>query len=148
MAFLAMLLAYMQLEHDHERIDRETVLLTNHWTGEVRHCHRSRNSELSCRPTTLEPRSWYLALNPFDSPAERAAKRGDRSNLLAELILYGGFGLAILMIFAGPVWDWRKDRNRASKRADGGSMVHGDAGSGGDGGGDSGGDGGGGDGGE
>lgn len=135
--FMALLLAYMQLHHDLERVDPDTVLLTNHWTGEVRRCHRSRNSELSCLPKTLEPRSWYLALSPFDSPAERVAKQGDKSNLLAEFIFCGGFALAIVMLFAFPIWDWRKDRDRSSTGANGGSMSHGDAGPGGDGGGNS-----------
>ncbi|WP_131818967.1 hypothetical protein [Rhizobium sp. LCM 4573] len=142
---LAMMLAYMQLERDHERIDRDTVLLTNHWTSEVRRCHRSQNSELTCRPTTLEPRPWYLALSPFDSPSERAAKKDDRRNPIIDIIVYGSIGLAMLIIFAGPLWDWRTDRNSTSKNADGGSMSHGNAGSDdGGGGGDSGGEGGGG----
>ncbi|WHS30152.1 hypothetical protein QLQ09_00760 [Brucella sp. NM4] len=116
---MGLLISYMQLEHDHERIDRETVLLTNHWTGEVRRCHRSYNSELSCQPTTLQPRLWYLSLSSFDSPAAKAAKQGDKSTPLSDLIFYGAFGLAILIIFILPMLDRSTEQDSRSSRKSG-----------------------------
>jgi hypothetical protein len=61
----AALLAFMELEHEVERLSPEVALVTNHFTGTVRRCNTYRNADWGCRPVDLEPRSWIFALIPL-----------------------------------------------------------------------------------
>ena len=131
------LLGFMELRHEVERIDPETALITNHFTGEVRRCLTYRNMDWSCRPSDIESRSFVFALIPFwpartmpgsgasaKAPAEGTRSR--RSQLSSDLVSNGAIGPILLVVSIFILY--RRDEGEGGN-ADGGSEAGGDGGS-------------------
>lgn len=105
--WMAGLLGFMQLNHEFERIGPEAMLVTNHFTGEVKRCRVYRSGDMSCHDVDIEPRSWIFALIPFwpgreELDEDRQRKTAARETPFTETplfkdILFHGFFAALML---------------------------------------------------
>lgn len=53
---------YFSLSKDVKPITDNTVAVTNHWTGEVKHCVVAPDRSYVCKPADPVPVPWYMAI--------------------------------------------------------------------------------------
>ncbi|MGK9086159.1 hypothetical protein KXR64_20480 [Brucella intermedia] len=104
----ALLIGFMELNHEFERIGPETTLVTNHFTGDVKYCRVYRSGDMSCHSSDIEPRHWLFALIPLwpgrdelneDPPSELVARETPftMTSLFKELLI-DGIVVAVLLV--------------------------------------------------
>jgi len=124
------LLGYMELQSEVERIGPETVLLTNHFAGDVQECNTAGYGDWRCRPVNIEPRHWIFALIPFWPARGDLAEKlylsktwpdeipFSETPLFSDLIANGAIGIVLLVI---GVFIMRIKEDGGSGNADGSS---------------------------
>ena len=53
---------YFSLSKDVKHITDNTIVVTNHWTGEVKQCLIAPNGSWACSPAPSIPVPWYMAM--------------------------------------------------------------------------------------
>src|SRR5690606_36248384 len=53
---------YVALSKDTQHLDDHRIIVTNHWTGEVKRCVVTPDQKHTCRPCKSVEVPWYLAI--------------------------------------------------------------------------------------
>lgn len=138
--WMALLIGFMELQHEFERIGPETTLVTNHFTGEVKYCNVYPSGDMSCHRSDIQPRHWIFALIPLwpgraelneEPPTELQARETPftETALFKELSIDA---IMVLVLLAVTVLILRGTREQGTGSSDGGGSDGGGGGFGGE----------------
>jgi len=138
--WMALLVGFMELNHEFERIGPETTLVTNHFTGEVKYCRVYRSGDMSCHPADIEPRHWIFALIPLWPGREELNKEPStelqgRETSFTETALFKELSIdaiIVLVLLVVTILILRGTREEGTGSSDGGGSDGGGGGFGGE----------------